>query len=1086
MAPRRKLCVNQPVIDRLEEELRVAGGVNLTRAFRRAITNIRKEQQVLLTKRDAQKINGVGDYIANIIHDFLLENPPPVQNLPVADSVQPHPDSNIPRSETQRKHDCSPGIADDPIKHCDTSLAQCDGVSQPRSTGTKRRRRVDEAHIGPANTKESAPKRKHYIPRVQSAAAALLIALLNAKENGEHRLRKEDLASRAQKNCSEPILKVQTGDPQHFYHGWSCMKKQLTKHAYVIRYSSPAWYCLTPEGEHAARVCLDQLQSIERRTLIQYGGPSVPPSNPMPLQQDALPAGQPLENAYVSRKALFSSRASSPERVPQPSIASDTSGDLLATSKQTNRGSRVQQRNESNSNNESDQSREHQHVEPLGSNRNNEESRVTFWEQQHVTERMKKQIGTTGKALLLPSAVGSECLHVPIIGISEAGCSESQQEKNTPAAQDDVPRLLHLGQDSGVKSKITKLQCERATRVIERLEAQGSSREDLLMIVDSMVVAGKFPKTDDAAWTAVTDMLWEIEKADRVDKRKNHEMDLRISSIPLRKPEICPKPHPPPSGAPEILSVDSDGSELEKDGEVSKCDCTECQLIVIGDDEDSVIDLVDDENDEVPSIQEFHSRSRQDPSESEEIIILDGDYGSCRSEEGQDETIYREKGYASPSRRSNVEEVQSSSLNAGPIIPDSHVVYIASDEDSKCDEDAECDEDLDCDEDSECVLAEDKVKYNQDLQKNSPEPYFVPNRQERTGKRSVYVSKANVQHSREGIDRDSGSLRGSNSPNVGRSFSPKLTSLSADETENQLSSTKHSPPNREDETFQSTLLPNASPAEPNIAIGQISHQGCKIVLIVDSMERLRRNDSRSTHSDFADMLGELNIAFDIRSLPCGDALFAAQFEDGTEVVMDYIVERKTVGDFGGSMNDGRISRQAYLLRHSGVPNRLVVIEGSLKANTDIYSQPRMHNKLAELEVCSDVYVKRTSNLADTLHFYRCMARRLEYKFRHSNKEMTMRGRTRFAEWKQCMQKLKRRASLEQLFMMQLCWLPRIGKGRSAAILNMGYKTPRALFRGFQEKKSMSEKESMLNVPGSGVGAEASMIVAQLFNLPVYR
>lgn len=111
----------------------------------------------------------------------------------------------------------------------------------------------------------------------------------------------------------------------------------------------------------------------------------------------------------------------------------------------------------------------------------------------------------------------------------------------------------------------------------------------------------------------------------------------------------------------------------------------------------------------------------------------------------------------------------------------------------------------------------------------------------------------------------------------------------------------------------------------------------------------------------AKLLEETGAIRDVRSLPCGDATFVAQYEDGCEVVLDYIAERKTVEDFASSVYDGRVSRQAYLMRQSEIKQPMFVIEGDMKDNSRSYDNDKVQKRLAHIEVFDGFYVKHAKD-----------------------------------------------------------------------------------------------------------------------------
>lgn len=259
----------------------------------------------------------------------------------------------------------------------------------------------------------------------------------------------------------------------------------------------------------------------------------------------------------------------------------------------------------------------------------------------------------------------------------------------------------------------------------------------------------------------------------------------------------------------------------------------------------------------------------------------------------------------------------------------------------------------------------------------------------------------------------------------------------------------------------------------------------KVIIILDKMERFRNCTSNCEWKTMAKLLEESGAGCEVRTLPCGDALFVSRFEDGSEVVLDYVIERKVVEDYVQSLRDGRVSRQAYMMRMSGIKNRLFVIEGNMRENHRIKDNPDLHKKLTELQVSGDFYVKHTKDLMDTVWFYASLRERLESKFGLVPKLALQTGRTCFDEWVEQMKRVCRSLTLEQLFMMQLCQTPGIGQTRASSILKSGICTPQLLHRAYTQIETGAERENFLANSGNGVSKSASRAICKLFTAMSY-
>lgn len=253
---------------------------------------------------------------------------------------------------------------------------------------------------------------------------------------------------------------------------------------------------------------------------------------------------------------------------------------------------------------------------------------------------------------------------------------------------------------------------------------------------------------------------------------------------------------------------------------------------------------------------------------------------------------------------------------------------------------------------------------------------------------------------------------------------------------------------------------------------------CKVVLILDTMERIRRSASNSAEK-MGWRMREEGIECDVRPLPCGDALFVARYADGTEVVLDYLIERKTLEDFFCSQKDGRAEWQSYLMCHSKISKRLFVLEGDMRTYPEVGNDARLRKKIVELELYRDIYVKRTRDLNDTACFYASMFRRLNRQFQFESKESVLAGRSLFSNWKSRMSDLKTGLSLEQLFFSQLCQAKGVSKTTAKAILGAGYRTPQSLFTALDSAEAKN-RDRLLSQSIGQVNARVSKEMSELF------
>ncbi|BDD62546.1 Crossover junction endonuclease mus81 [Monascus purpureus] len=145
----------------------------------------------------------------------------------------------------------------------------------------------------------------------------------------------------------------------------------------------------------------------------------------------------------------------------------------------------------------------------------------------------------------------------------------------------------------------------------------------------------------------------------------------------------------------------------------------------------------------------------------------------------------------------------------------------------------------------------------------------------------------------------------------------------------------------------------------------------------------------------ANELVKKGITPHVRALELGDAMWVAKFhdptflsrygEEGDEVMLDWIVERKRLDDLVGSIKDGRFHEQKFRLRRSGIKNIVYLIEefnithDSHSANALKY-QEMVASAIASTQVVNGYFVKKTLNLDDSIRYLARMTLLLREKY----------------------------------------------------------------------------------------------------------
>ena len=163
-------------------------------------------------------------------------------------------------------------------------------------------------------------------------------------------------------------------------------------------------------------------------------------------------------------------------------------------------------------------------------------------------------------------------------------------------------------------------------------------------------------------------------------------------------------------------------------------------------------------------------------------------------------------------------------------------------------------------------------------------------------------------------------------------------------------------------------LPSCQPL--NIAAGTFT-----VELLLDNREVRSKTDRDYIASE----LTKRGVSPLMRSLELGDALWVAKIKDptflsrhgeeGDEVMLDWIVERKRLDDMIHSINDGRFQEQKWRLRRSGIKNVIYIIEdlNMLEETLQKYHEA-LESGIASTQVIDGYFVKKTQKLDDTIRY----------------------------------------------------------------------------------------------------------------------
>ncbi|EKD13125.1 uncharacterized protein L3040_002925 [Drepanopeziza brunnea f. sp. 'multigermtubi'] len=157
-----------------------------------------------------------------------------------------------------------------------------------------------------------------------------------------------------------------------------------------------------------------------------------------------------------------------------------------------------------------------------------------------------------------------------------------------------------------------------------------------------------------------------------------------------------------------------------------------------------------------------------------------------------------------------------------------------------------------------------------------------------------------------------------------------------------------------------------------------------VELIVDN----REIKSQKNRDHIQVQLKKKGIDCMSRSLALGDFLWVAKMHDpnllerqgaeGSEIVLDYIIERKRLDDLIMSIKDKRFLEQKFRLRKSGIKNVIYIIEEA-KIEVGGFEQ-HVASAIASTQVVNGFFVKKTQTMEDTINYLLSITRLLKAKY----------------------------------------------------------------------------------------------------------
>ncbi|KXS10082.1 hypothetical protein M427DRAFT_63018 [Gonapodya prolifera JEL478] len=166
-----------------------------------------------------------------------------------------------------------------------------------------------------------------------------------------------------------------------------------------------------------------------------------------------------------------------------------------------------------------------------------------------------------------------------------------------------------------------------------------------------------------------------------------------------------------------------------------------------------------------------------------------------------------------------------------------------------------------------------------------------------------------------------------------------------------------------------------------------------VYCVVDLREIRSKGHGAADRQYLQDGLARVGVKVETKVLHVGDVMWVAKKkgmmtgDDTDDVVLDYIVERKTVDDLIASIKDGRFKEQKFRLSNCGLSHVTYLLEGQISyANrlvaTDEGKWMRStFTAMVETIVSHGFFIKNTYSIEETVKHLAMMSRMIEEKYR---------------------------------------------------------------------------------------------------------
>ncbi|KAJ1547327.1 Crossover junction endonuclease mus81, partial [Cladochytrium tenue] len=187
-------------------------------------------------------------------------------------------------------------------------------------------------------------------------------------------------------------------------------------------------------------------------------------------------------------------------------------------------------------------------------------------------------------------------------------------------------------------------------------------------------------------------------------------------------------------------------------------------------------------------------------------------------------------------------------------------------------------------------------------------------------------------------------------------------------------------------TSTSTTVSNSDTAEapyqPTVQDFVLAPEDADIVLLIDQREQGMGRD----RGFFQNGLAARSVRFETRQLALGDIVWIARkkgslmVDEDSEIVLDTVLERKTMDDLVMSIKDGRFAEQKFRLKASGISHVIYLVEVQSMDSAQQFGIESVLTAITQTQVESGFFVKMTASADETLDYLAAVSAELLAQF----------------------------------------------------------------------------------------------------------